>query len=117
MRNPVYAPTLVPSFDVTVYLVLDDFGKIGRAYREADEVESDLEDIVGGMLNGRYTQPVRVVAFNTAEGWASDVSEDIAWEVLKRIAAEGKSIPASTRQFTEFHVGENETLLAENAAL
>jgi hypothetical protein len=67
MRNPVYAPTLVPSFDVTVYLVLDDFGKIGRAYREADEVESDLEDIVGGMLNGRYTQPIRVVAFNTAE--------------------------------------------------
>ena len=28
-------PSLVPKFDVTVYLVLDDFGKIGRAYREA----------------------------------------------------------------------------------
>jgi hypothetical protein len=24
------APTLVPSFDVTVYLVLDDFGPLGR---------------------------------------------------------------------------------------
>ena len=31
-------PGLVPSsFDVTVHLVLDDFGKFGRAYLETDE--------------------------------------------------------------------------------
>jgi hypothetical protein len=68
-------------------------------------------------VSGEYRKPVRVVAFNTAEGWARDVSEDIAWEVLKRIAAEGKTIPPTTRQFTEFHVGKTETLLAENAAM
>jgi len=27
-------PSLVPHFDVTVHVVLDDFGKTGRAYRE-----------------------------------------------------------------------------------
>ena len=31
------SPSLVPSFDVTVYLVLDDFGKLGRSYLETDE--------------------------------------------------------------------------------
>jgi hypothetical protein len=66
---------------------------------------------------GSVQQPVRVVAFNTAEGWARDVSEDIAWEVLKRTAAEGRRLPESTRQFTQFHIGEKETLLAENAEL
>jgi hypothetical protein len=31
----------------------------------------------------------RVVAFNTAEKWSSDVSEDVAWEVLKRVSTQG----------------------------
>jgi hypothetical protein len=78
------AYSIVPSFDVTVYLVLDDFGNIGRAYREADEARCDLDNIVACMLIGEYTKPVRVVAFNTAEGWSRDVSEEVAWEVLTR---------------------------------
>jgi len=107
---------MVPSFDVSVYLVLDDFGSFGRAYRETDE-NQDLETVIQGMLTGAYSKPVRVIAFNTFEGWARDVSEDIAWEVLKRAVAEGRQLPDSARQFTEFHVGENETLLVLNAVL
>jgi hypothetical protein len=34
---------------------------------------------------GRYGNALRVVAFNTAEGWSWDVSEDIALEVLQRV--------------------------------
>lgn len=68
MRNATSSPTLAPSLDVTVYLVLDDFGKIGRAYREADEEASDVETVIKGMLSGQYTKPMRVVAFNTAKG-------------------------------------------------
>jgi hypothetical protein len=75
MRNATSSPTLAPSLDVTIYLVLDDFGKIGRAYREADEEASDIETIITSMLSGQYTKPMRVVAFNTAEGWSRDVSE------------------------------------------
>jgi hypothetical protein len=99
-------PGLVPSFDVTVYLVLDDFGKIGRAYREADEEKSDLETVIQGMLVGEYKKSVRVVAFNSAEGWSRDVSEDIAWEVLNRASSGGPSLPPSTHNFVAFHVGE-----------
>ena len=67
MRQPSSAPSLVPSFDVNVYIVLDDFGKIGRAYRETDEAEADLETVIENMMEGQYSHPMRVVAFNTSE--------------------------------------------------
>jgi hypothetical protein len=40
------SPSVVPSFDVTVYLVLDDFGRLGRSYLETDEDSADLETVV-----------------------------------------------------------------------
>jgi len=43
MREPGSTPSLVPSNNATVYLVLDDFGKLGRAYRETDENRTNLE--------------------------------------------------------------------------
>jgi hypothetical protein len=36
MRVGSPGPSLVPKFDVTAYLVLDDYGKIGRAYRDSE---------------------------------------------------------------------------------
>jgi len=44
-------------------------------------------------------------------------AEDIAWEVLKRTAKEGKSLASETRDFAVFHVGENETALAESSLI
>lgn len=99
------APSLVPSFDVTVYIVLNDFGRLGRAYLETDEAEADLETVIESMLSGQYKAPVRVVAFNTSEGWSRDVSEDIALEVYKRASVSGDTLPASTLSFVQFHVG------------
>ena len=58
-----------------------------------------------------------VVAFNTAEGWARDVSEDVAWDVVRRAAKEGASLPESTRKFTELYIGAEERLRAENGFL
>ena len=105
MRSPNPTPSLAPSYDVTVYIVLDDFGRVGRAYRETDEQRTDLEAVIGDMLSGQYSNPVRVVAFNTAEGWSSDVSEDIALEVYKRAATKGNTLGESTQGFVQFHVG------------
>jgi hypothetical protein len=34
------SPSIVPNLDHEVYLVLDDFGKLSRAYRETDENEA-----------------------------------------------------------------------------
>jgi hypothetical protein len=33
------------------------------------------------LLEGQYGEPVRIVAFNTAEGWSRDVTLDIADEL------------------------------------
>ena len=115
MRRVAIAPSLVPS--ETVYVVLDDFGKLERAYRETDENEADLESVIDGFRTGQFTKPVRVIGFNVTEGWARDVSEDIAWEVLRRSVSKGMPLPDSTRQFVIFHLGENDTLRAENAIL
>jgi hypothetical protein len=68
---------LVPDGDVTVHIVLNDFGDLGRAYVETDEAEADEATIVENILSGQYSHPLRVVAFNTAEGWSRDVTEDM----------------------------------------
>jgi hypothetical protein len=50
MRPPSSTPCLVPDFDITVHVVLDDFGKAGRAYREIDEANADAATIVDDLL-------------------------------------------------------------------
>ena len=57
---------------LTVYLVANDFGKHGRAWVESTYETTDLET---DLLSGQYTNPIRVIAFNTAERWSEDVSE------------------------------------------
>ena len=88
MRSPPIAPQ---GFDVDVYVVLDDFGKLGRAYRETDKEAADKETVIRNLIEGQYNDPVRIVAFNTAEGWARDVTEDIATEIRDREDAPAKS--------------------------
>jgi hypothetical protein len=77
-------PASAYSDDVTVYLVLNDHGQFGIAYDETDPAEADRETIIRNFLTGQYSDALRVVAFNTAEGWSRDVSEDLASEVLER---------------------------------
>ena len=105
-------PSLVPDFDVTVHIVLDDFGAAGRVYRETDEATAGREDVIDDLLSGQFNNPLRVIAFNTAE-WSRDVSEDIAWELTRRVRSEQKPLTAPTRGFVEFHIGEDELLQAE----
>jgi hypothetical protein len=57
-------PSIVPhGDDQNVNLVLDDFGRRGSAWREADVKETVILDL----LEGQYKHPVRVVGFNCAE--------------------------------------------------
>jgi hypothetical protein len=79
MRRSGWTPSIVPNGDdQTVYIVVDDFGRNGRAYRETDAERADLEAVIMDMLEGQYQNPVRVVGFNTAEKWSQDVSGDLA---------------------------------------
>ena len=61
-------PRAVPNFDVTVHIVLDDFGKAGRVYRETAEEDTTVGSVVDDLLTGQFNNPVRVVGFDTSEG-------------------------------------------------
>jgi hypothetical protein len=65
----------VPEFDVTVF---DDLGATSRSYRETDEANASRADAIDDLLTGQFNNPLRVIAFNMAEGWARDVPEDVA---------------------------------------
>ena len=107
-------PSIVPEAPVeTVYLVLDDFGRLGRAYVETDEKKADLETVVHALMTGQYSGPVRVVAFNLIEGWANDVSKDVAREVLERTRLEQRDL-ANLTSFVELHTGEDVTAFLQS---
>ena len=101
MAQRTASPPSAPSHDGTVYLVLDDFGELGSAYRETDAAQADPKTIVADLLSGQYRHPLRVVAFNTADGWALDVSADIARQVLTRALELEHELPAAVRDFVE----------------
>jgi hypothetical protein len=84
--------------DVTFHIVLNDFGPLGRAFVETDEAQADEATIVENILSGEYSHPLRVFAFNTAEGWSRDVTEDIARVVLSK-AREHRSIGIAAQEF------------------
>ncbi|WP_029084024.1 hypothetical protein [Bradyrhizobium sp. th.b2] len=107
MRRSNWTPSIVPNDDQTVYLVADDFGRIGRAWREADLEATDLETVVQDLLSGEYSNPIRVVAFNTAERWSQDVSEDIAREVRQRCDLQLTDIPSQLQTFVDRHDGRD----------
>ncbi|MET0875253.1 MAG: hypothetical protein ABWX81_10740 [Pseudolabrys sp.] len=46
MRNQTPLAPNAPAFDVTVYIVLNDFGPLGRAYVETDEAQANDAIIV-----------------------------------------------------------------------
>ena len=86
----------------------------GRVYRETDEEDTTLGSVVDDLLTGQFNDPVRVVAFNTSEGWSRDVSEDVAREVVRRVAEHDRPLATSSRQFVQTYVDEDELLRAEN---
>jgi hypothetical protein len=93
--------------DATIHIVLDDFGRLGRAYRETDEARADLHTLIEDMLSGQFTRPMRVVAFNTAEGWARDVSEDVARNVVEQARTQERALPEGVREFVDRLLGED----------
>ena len=106
MRKPHWTPSIIPNdIDQTVYLVAEDFGKLGRAWREADYEATDLETVVQDLLSGQYNNPVRVIAFNTAERWSEDVSEDVARELRRRCDLQASDVPSSIQDFVERYEG------------
>ena len=58
------SPSIVPeAVDQEIYLVLDDFGALGRSWRETDEAAIDRETVI-----------IRCAPFGNINGPATDAS-------------------------------------------
>jgi hypothetical protein len=97
------SPSIVPdSVDREIYIVLDDFGLSAQVWRETNDAEADRATLIRDLLDGQYEAPIRIVAFNTAQGWSRDVTRDIASE-LQEICAERGETPGSIGEFIREH--------------
>jgi hypothetical protein len=95
------SPSIAPGTEPDIYMVLDDYGHpLGRAWPEMDEEHTDRETLIRHLLEGQYHNPVRVISLNIGEGWSRDSSEDIADELMHRIADE---VPPTLQDFIELH--------------
>lgn len=55
MPRTGWTPSIVPQGDdQNVYLVVDDLGRNGRVWREADVETADLETVILDLLDGQY---------------------------------------------------------------
>jgi len=105
-------PSLAPNafrYDTTVYIVLNDFGKLGSAYVETDETEADEAAVISDIISGAHSNPLRVIAFNTHEGWSRDVTEDIAHKILD-LNQRGTALSAAAREFVVRVTGKSVTV-------
>jgi hypothetical protein len=87
--------------ELTVYQVLDDLGDLGPMWREIAEASANEQAIVDDILSGQYVRPLRVVAFNTDDGWARDVTGEIAAKLLDAAGTQGRSLGAAAWEFIE----------------
>lgn len=107
MRQSRWTPSVVPVNPPTVYLVADDFGRAGSAWRETDLKTADLETVIQDLIGGEYCRPIKVVAFNTEERWSEDVSEDVAREIQHRCDLLLSDVPSHLQEFVDRHAPQD----------
>jgi hypothetical protein len=61
-------------------------------------------------MSGQYSGSVRVVAFNTEEQLANDVSQEIALEIQRRTDLAGYDLSPTIAEFVEVHAGPTRQL-------
>jgi hypothetical protein len=72
MRKSNWTPSIVPrGDDHDVYLVVDDLGRLGWIWREAEYETTDYETVILDLLDGQNKNPIG--CFDPFEGWSRDV--------------------------------------------
>jgi hypothetical protein len=93
-------PSLAPDFSCDTYLVVDEL-ETCSVYREADEFEANRGDVIRQIVEGQFSKAVRVIAFNVAEGWARDATEDIANDIMHHALRKAKQLSRPAQEFVE----------------
>jgi hypothetical protein len=103
--------SIVPNTDHVTHLVLDEVGSYGPIWREISDGEANEATIIDWIVEGQFDNPLRVVAFNTEEGWSRDVTREIATKLL-HLNPNGLALGAVARDFVERVTGKSATALA-----
>jgi hypothetical protein len=101
------AKSVVPNAKAehTTYLVL----QYGKVWHELGEGEANETMIAQSINQGQFSRPVRVVAFNTEDGWSRDVTQEIAVKLLD-LNQNGVALGAAAREFVERVTGQSATV-------
>jgi hypothetical protein len=105
-------PSIVPSSgtqEQDYHIVLNGF-RDGPAFLETDLDRADLETIIGNLMAGEYSDPLRVVMLNPETERCEDVSHAVATELLRRLGIEGRELPSYLEGFIDRHVGPDREL-------
>ena len=85
---------------LTLNLVVDEL-ETCPVYRAADEVEANRDDVIRQTTEGQFNKAVRAIAFNTAEGWVRDTTEDIANDIMHHALRKAEQLSRSAQEFVE----------------
>ncbi len=98
-----WTPSIVPNGpDEHVYLVVEcNCDGHDCVWLEANVGSTDLETVITDLMSGQYSNPQRVIAFNIAERWSQDVSEDVARELRRRGDLDYEDLSSSIEDFVE----------------
>jgi hypothetical protein len=110
MRGSSWMLSIVPGKDVNACPVIDDLGHLGLLYCEADVETANVENVIQDLLDGQYSNPVRVIAFNVADGWSRDISAQVAAEVRRHCDLQLREVPSSIQDFVERYEGRSRQL-------
>lgn len=79
----------------------------GEAYaRETDLVDMDFSQIVKDIADGQIEEILAVFAFNPAEGWANDVTEDVLAAAFPEDDDTGSGGPSGGGSLLSEYTGE-----------
>lgn len=98
--------SLVPNKEHVTYLLLDEIGSYGPIWREMSDGEANKATILDWIAQGQFDNPIRVVAFNTEEGWSRDVTQEIATKPLD-LNQNGVALGAAARDFVTRVTGKS----------
>ena len=102
--------SVVPNTEHVTYLLLDEIGSYGPIWREMSDGEANEATIIDWIAQGQFDCPLRVVAFNTEEGWSRDVTREIAARLLD-LSHQGVALGAAARDFVVRVTGQSATAI------
>jgi len=92
--------------DVDVYLILDELSSLERVWRELSNDQANKQTIINMISEGQFHRPMRIVVFNTDEGWSRDETNDIGFELLD-MSHQGIALGNAAREFVERTTGHS----------